>query len=104
MPDALPKELQALLDALPTLTPIQKATAIKALGDMSQKATRIHERVSKAADVTEEAAAKKRAEAGVAAKFVKQVTDVMAQVASDVATMVPRSPLQPRNNRRTMQK
>jgi seryl-tRNA synthetase len=100
----IPKELQALLNALPTLTPIQKATAIKALDDMQQKASRIQARISKAADATEEATKQKRAEASTAAEFVKQVTEVMAKVANDVATMVPRIPLQPRANRRTMQK
>jgi len=89
MSDALPKELQGLLDALPVLTPIQKATAIKALGQMNQKAMRIQERVSKAADVAEETAKVKRAEASTAAGFVQQVTAVMAKVADNVVQTFP---------------
>lgn len=104
MADVLPKELQSLLDALPTLTPIQKATAVKALDEMSQKAQRIQERASKAASDTEKAAADKRAAAGVAGKFVQQVTEVMATIANDIATGVARKPLQPSGNRRTMQR
>jgi hypothetical protein len=89
MSDTLPKELQGLLDALPTLTPIQKATAIRALGSMNQKAMRIQERISKAADATEEAAKQKRADASTAAGFVQQVTAVMAEVADNVAQTFP---------------
>jgi len=89
MSDALPKELQELLDALPVLTPIQKATAIKALGSMNTKAMRIQERVSKAANAAEEVAQQKRAAADTAAGFVQQVTEVMATVATDVVKTFP---------------
>jgi CHASE3 domain sensor protein len=91
MSDALPKELQGLLDALPVLTPIQKTTAIRALGQMNQKALRIQDRVVKAAETAEQAAKAKRTEADTASKFVQQVTDVMAQVATDVVKTFPQT-------------
>ena len=91
MSDALPKELQGLLDAMPVLTPIQKATAIRALGQMNQKAIRIQDRIVKAAESAEQAAKARRTEAETATKFVQQVTETMTAVATDVAKTFPQT-------------